>query len=118
MALRFKKGATASDRARRASLIGLMAHVRALLSGQEGAVVSISDHVCSAIGCRDAPQTTILVLRPDQPTRVFKIDKAITAVTQTDVSIALAPLLSREAAASSPQQSEMHFAKQGEIADV
>jgi hypothetical protein len=99
MALRFKKEATASDRARRDTLIGLMTHVRALLSGQEDAVVSVSDHVCSALGCRDEPQTTILILRPDQPARVFKIDKPITAVTQTDVSVALAPLLGREAVA-------------------
>jgi hypothetical protein len=96
MALRFRTRATASDRARRDCLINLVTQVRALLSRQDDAVVSISDHVCSVVGCREAPQTTILLLRPDQPARVFKIDKPLTSVTQTDITIALAPLFGRE----------------------
>ena len=102
MTLRFRTRATTSDRARRDCLINLMIQVRALLSGQDDAVVSISDHMCSAVGCSVAPQTTILVLRPDQPTRAFKIDKPITGVTQTDIHIALAPLLGRDPAPLSP----------------
>jgi iron only hydrogenase large subunit-like protein len=73
-----------------------MAQVRSLLRGVEGAVVSVSDHDCAALGCCATSQTTILVLRPDQPTRVFKIDKPVTAVTQLDVITAIAPLLGRE----------------------
>jgi iron only hydrogenase large subunit-like protein len=93
MALRFRRQATASERARRESVIRLMAQVRGLLSGLEGAVVSVSDHDCAGLGCCATSQTTILVLRPDQPTRVFKIDKPVAAVTQLDVIAAIAPLL-------------------------
>jgi hypothetical protein len=101
MALRFKTRATASDRARRDAIVTLMTQVRALLSGQDDAVISVSDHACLAVECREAPQTIILVLRPDQPTRVFKIDKPIVAVTRADLIAALAPLLGREPAPSS-----------------
>jgi hypothetical protein len=36
-------------------------------------------------------RTVILVMRPDQPTEAIKIDKALDAVTQADLSDALAP---------------------------
>ena len=101
MALRFRKRVEASDRGRRDALIGLMTDVRALLSGQDDAVISISDHDCLASGCCGTPQTTILVLRPDQPTRAFRIDKPITAVTRPDLCVALAPLLGRDPAPES-----------------
>jgi hypothetical protein len=101
MALRFRKRVEASDRGRRDALIRLMRDVRALLSGQDDAVISVSDHDCLASGCCGTPQTTILVLRPDQPTRAFRIDKPITAVTRPDLCVALAPLLGRDPAPAS-----------------
>ena len=101
MALRFRTRATASDRARRDVLLTLMTEARRLLSGQADAVISISDHFCTAAGCREAPQTTILVLRPEQPTRLFRIDKPIVAVTRADLIAALAPLHGRDARPSS-----------------
>jgi hypothetical protein len=101
MALRFKTRATASDRARRDALLALMTEARRLLTGQADAAISVSDHTCTAAGCRVAPQTTILVLRPDQPTCLFRIDKPIVAVTRADLITVLAPLLGRDAAPSS-----------------
>ena len=102
MPLRFRTRAPPADRARRDCLINLMTQVRALLSRHDDAVVSISDHTCTAIECREAPQTTILLLRPDQPTQVFKIDKPITGVTLNDICIALAPLIDRDPARPTP----------------
>jgi len=118
MALRFTTRATASDRARRDCLINLMIQVRALLSREDDAVVSISDHVCSAVGCIEAPQTTILLLRTDRATQVFKIDKPITHVTAKDICVALAPLLGRDPALEPASEQKSRDAKQGEIVDA
>jgi hypothetical protein len=94
MALLFGRRRAGSEQARRKAVLDLMVNTRALLRDCADAVVSISDHDCVALGCRDGTgQTTILVLRPDQPAQAFKIDKPIEAVTPADLATALAPLL-------------------------
>jgi hypothetical protein len=85
----------AVDKRRRSALINLMLLIRALLKDKDDAVVSISDHVCIAAGCRESPQTTILIVRADQPSQVFKIAKPLEAVREADLVCALPPLINR-----------------------
>jgi hypothetical protein len=80
----------ASERRRDAAL-DLMIRARGILSVEDDAVVSVSEHDCGDPVCRGA-RTVILIMRPNQPTKAIKINKPIEAVTAADLSDALAPL--------------------------
>jgi hypothetical protein len=92
MALRFRNRMAVDQR--KDAALELMMQARAILDGDGDTVVSVSEHACSDPGCC-GPQTIILVLRSDQPTQLAKINKSIEAVTQADLSDALASVARR-----------------------
>jgi hypothetical protein len=71
----------ASQRRRDAAL-DLMIRARGILSVDDDAVVSVSEHDCGDPVCRGA-RTVILIMRPNQRTKAIK--------TAADLSDALAP---------------------------
>jgi hypothetical protein len=75
---------------RKDAALELMMRARTILRVGDDAVVSVSEHACGEAKCCGT-RTVILVMRPDQPTEAIKIDKALDAVTQADLSDALVP---------------------------
>jgi hypothetical protein len=69
-----------------------MMQARAILrADDDGTLVCITEHECGDPKC-DRAGTVILVMRPDQPTEVAKIDEPLDSVTATDLTAALAPM--------------------------
>jgi hypothetical protein len=80
----------ASERRKEAAL-DLTVRARSILSVDDNAVVSVSEHDCGDPECGGA-RTIILIMRPHQPTQAIKINKPVESVTAADLSDALAPL--------------------------
>jgi hypothetical protein len=68
----------------------LIMQARTILDGDDDTVVRVSEHNCGEPAC--GGQTVVLVMRPNQPTKAVKIKKPLAAVTNADLSAALAPL--------------------------
>jgi hypothetical protein len=82
---------TASRRQRDAAL-DLMLQARTILGADDDVAVSVSGHDCGDPEC--GARTVILIMRPDQPTEAIRINKPLEAVTEADLSDALAPFAS------------------------
>jgi hypothetical protein len=89
MPLRYK-GRDGSSRRREAAL-AVTEWAGGFFAGDD-VVISVSGHQCGDPDC-SGPQTTILLMRPDQPTSAVKIRKPLESVTQADVAEVLQPLL-------------------------
>lgn len=90
MALRYRQGT--SPQRRTDNALAVMQWVHAVLPAGEDAVVSVTSHQCGDPQC--AATTTILLIRPDQPSLPIKISKPIELVTEADIAAALQPTLS------------------------
>lgn len=67
--------------------------VHSALAPHKDLVISVTNHQCGDPECVSTA-TTILLMRPDQPTLAVKIAKAIDAIREHDVADALQSILS------------------------
>jgi hypothetical protein len=89
MTLRYrnaKDGVQRSDAA-----IALMTWARDILNVDDDTVVKVAHPHCGDPDCGD-DVTTILLLRPDRPTSMIKIEKSLETVTKADLRAALLPI--------------------------
>jgi hypothetical protein len=87
MALRYRNAKDSDQRGDAAIDVAMWA--RAILNSDT--VVKVTRPHCGDPHCGDEV-TTILLLRPDRPTRVIKIKKSLETVTKADLRAALLPI--------------------------
>ena len=91
MPLRYKGGKIAERRTQAAARV--MQWARAIVGEDENIGVSLSANECGHAACA-GEETTILLMRTDEPTVGIKIAKPLETVTEADVATALQSALS------------------------
>ena len=72
----------------------LKLQARTVINADDDTVVSVSERDCSDPGCGGA-RTIVLIMHPRRPTEAVKINKPLEQVTQSDLTDALAPLVTQ-----------------------
>jgi hypothetical protein len=96
MALRYK--AARNPEPRREAAIDVTRWAHDILNTDGHTVVKVAHPHCGDPDCEE-DVTTILLLRPDRPTSMIKINKSLERVTEADLRAALLPI-----AAHAPHQ--------------
>jgi hypothetical protein len=108
MVLRYRPKTEADGRNDAAYDVVLWA--RSILKVDGDTVVSIARHRCGDPRCAEGA-TTILLMRPDSPAGTVRIEKPLEAITESDLRVALKPLLTPNRQSTRPPPSRRRRAK-------